>query len=349
GHLEGAGSDTASAFGFISFSDPLTVNDGAGGGGRAGGASRFPVNSRIYLWHGPPWNLEVDAIINSTNESLDDAHSSPGLHAAAGSGLAEECATLGGCRAGMAKMTNAYDLPARKVIHTEGPKYAVKYHTAAENALSHCYRSCLELLIENGLESIAMGCIYPREPASHVAIKTVRRFLEKQKGKITGVIFCTPYPAADILAKEGISAEVINLRSIRPLDRATINASVRKTNRLAKALAEKNERDMQVQREQAERDRIGDTLDFEIKRWSSGKESNLRALLSTLQYSLSASLLPLRLPAPDCFLHGGALHCSEYDVPVASLLPLRPSPRRLSTPALHPSARRCTRRREALQ
>jgi O-acetyl-ADP-ribose deacetylase (regulator of RNase III) len=40
----------------------------------------------------------------------------------------------------------------RKVIHTVGPKYAVKYHTAAENALSHCYRSCLELLIENGLD-----------------------------------------------------------------------------------------------------------------------------------------------------------------------------------------------------
>uniref|UniRef100_A0A452YBG4 Macro domain-containing protein n=1 Tax=Aegilops tauschii subsp. strangulata TaxID=200361 RepID=A0A452YBG4_AEGTS len=102
----------------------------------------------------------------------------------------------GGCRTGMAKMTNAYDLPARKVIHTVGPKYAVKYHTAAENALSHCYRSCLELLIENGLESIAMGCIYteaknyPREPAAHVAIRTVRRFLEKQKGKIAGVIFC---------------------------------------------------------------------------------------------------------------------------------------------------------------
>lgn len=94
----------------------------------------------------------------------------------------------------------------RRVIHTVGPKYAVKYHTAAENALSHCYRSCLELLIENGLQrwaaiailfyfsflfffflqkvtllgkficSIAMGCIYteaknyPREPAAHVAI-----------------------------------------------------------------------------------------------------------------------------------------------------------------------------------
>ncbi|KAJ1295415.1 hypothetical protein BS78_01G222100 [Paspalum vaginatum] len=200
---DGAGSEPPAASGFLSFSDPLTGDDGAAGGARGGGAaaSRFPadqeINSRIYLWRGQPWNLEVDAVVNSTNESLDEAHSSPGLHAAAGSGLAEECATLGGCRTGMAKMTNAYDLPARKVIHTVGPKYAVKYHTAAENALSHCYRSCLELLIENGLESIAMGCIYteaknyPREPAAHVAIRTVRRFLEKQKGKLAGVVFCT--------------------------------------------------------------------------------------------------------------------------------------------------------------
>ncbi|XP_022734507.1 protein GDAP2 homolog isoform X2 [Durio zibethinus] len=166
-----------------------------------GMVSRFPVdheiNSKIYLWRGQPWNLEVDAVVNSANENLDEANSSQGLHAAAGPGLAEECATLGGCRTGMAKVTNAYDLPARRVIHTVGPKYAVKYHTAAENALSHSYRSCLELLIDNGLRSIAMGCIYteaknyPREPAAHVAIRTVRRFLEKQKDKITAVVFCT--------------------------------------------------------------------------------------------------------------------------------------------------------------
>nr|DAD31380.1 TPA_asm: hypothetical protein HUJ06_010231 [Nelumbo nucifera] len=182
------------------FLDPLTSASGADNGA-SGTTSRFPVdheiNSKVYLWRGNPWNLEVDAVVNSTNESLDEAHSSPGLHAAAGPGLAEECMTLGGCRTGMAKVTNAYDLPARRVIHTVGPKYAVKYHTAAENALSHCYRSCLELLIENGLQSIAMGCIYteaknyPREPAAHVAIRTVRRFLEKHKDKITAVVFCT--------------------------------------------------------------------------------------------------------------------------------------------------------------
>ncbi|KAL5553686.1 hypothetical protein UlMin_041087 [Ulmus minor] len=182
------------------FPDPLTSLYGAESGSN-GVVSRFPVdheiNSKIYLWRGNPWNLEVDAVVNSTNENLDEAHSSPGLHAAAGPGLAEECATLGGCRTGMAKVTHAYDLPARRIIHTVGPKYAVKYHTAAENALSHCYRSCLELLIENGLQSIAMGCIYtetknyPREPAAHVAIRTVRRLLEKQKDKIKAVVFCT--------------------------------------------------------------------------------------------------------------------------------------------------------------
>jgi len=71
---EGAEFEATSASGFITFSDPLTVDDddGAGADGRAGAASRFPVdheiNSRIYLWRGQPWNLEVDAVVNSTNE-----------------------------------------------------------------------------------------------------------------------------------------------------------------------------------------------------------------------------------------------------------------------------------------
>uniref|UniRef100_A0A0A9GHY8 J domain-containing protein n=1 Tax=Arundo donax TaxID=35708 RepID=A0A0A9GHY8_ARUDO len=68
--------------------------------------------------------------------------------------------------------------------------------------------------------------------------------------------------------------------------RARFERHQRTRERAAKALAEKNERDMQVQREQAERHRIAETLDFEIKRWAAGKEGNLRALLSTLQYVL---------------------------------------------------------------
>ena len=68
--------------------------------------------------------------------------------------------------------------------------------------------------------------------------------------------------------------------------RARFERHQRTRERAAKALAEKNERDMQVQREQAERHRISETMDFEIKRWAAGKEGNLRALLSTLQYVL---------------------------------------------------------------
>jgi len=179
--------------------DPLTGSEN--GETNVGNTSKFAldhdVNAKLYLWRGTPWALEVDAVVNSSNENLDEAHSSPGLHSAAGPELAEECATLGGCRTGMAKITNGYDLPARRVIHTVGPRYAVRYHTAAENALSHCYRSCLELLVEHGLQSIALGCIYteskgyPREPAAHVAIRTVRRFLEKHKDKINAVVFCS--------------------------------------------------------------------------------------------------------------------------------------------------------------
>uniref|UniRef100_A0A7N0TCW8 Macro domain-containing protein n=1 Tax=Kalanchoe fedtschenkoi TaxID=63787 RepID=A0A7N0TCW8_KALFE len=141
--------------------DPLTSSPENGSLGNE--VSRFPM----------------DVVVNSTNENLDEAHSSPALHAAVGSNLTEECATMVGCQTRKAKVTKAYDLPARRIIHIVGPKYAIKYHTAAENALSHCYRSCLELLIENGLQSIAMVCKYteaknyPHEPAAHVAIRTV--------------------------------------------------------------------------------------------------------------------------------------------------------------------------------
>ncbi|KAL6884693.1 hypothetical protein ACP4OV_010629 [Aristida adscensionis] len=68
--------------------------------------------------------------------------------------------------------------------------------------------------------------------------------------------------------------------------KARLDRHQRTMERAAKALAEKNERDLQAQREQEERHRIGDALDFEIKRWTAGKEGNLRALLSTLQYVL---------------------------------------------------------------
>ncbi|KAK7282268.1 hypothetical protein RIF29_10916 [Crotalaria pallida] len=68
--------------------------------------------------------------------------------------------------------------------------------------------------------------------------------------------------------------------------RARLDRHQRTQERVAQALAEKNQRDLQTQREQAERHRLAETLDFEVKRWAAGKEGNLRALLSTLQYVL---------------------------------------------------------------
>eukprot|EP00250_Pteridium_aquilinum_P035459 c9454_g1_i1 orf=16-1599(+) len=190
---------------------PYLVSGKAGGGSLADplispspspspSPSKFPchplLNSKLFVWRGDPWALVVDAVVNSSNETLDVKESSPGLHAASGPRLAEECAGLGGCRPGMAQITGAYELPARRVIHTVGPKYVDKYHTAAENALNRCYQSCLELLIENGLQSIALGCIYteskgyPREEAAHVALRTLRRFLDKHKDRISAVVLC---------------------------------------------------------------------------------------------------------------------------------------------------------------
>ncbi|KAF7071043.1 hypothetical protein CFC21_076455 [Triticum aestivum] len=86
-----------------------------------------------------------------------------------------------------------------------------------------------------------------------------------------------PVPSDEFQAVEGESEE---------RRRARLERHQRTRERAAKALAEKNERDMNVQREQAERDRISESLDFEIKRWAAGKEGNLRALLSTMQYVL---------------------------------------------------------------
>jgi O-acetyl-ADP-ribose deacetylase (regulator of RNase III) len=163
--------------------------------------SPFPVNhkinSQIKLWRGDIWNLEVDVLVNSTTEALKEKSGlAYEIFSRAGPKLLEELISLGGCKTGECKLTGGHNLLAKHVIHTVGPRYQDKYRTAAENALHSCYRGCLEIAVEQNLHSIAFCVInsekrgYPPELGAHIALRTVRRFLEKFGRPLEHVVFC---------------------------------------------------------------------------------------------------------------------------------------------------------------
>jgi O-acetyl-ADP-ribose deacetylase (regulator of RNase III) len=141
------------------------------------------ADPRIEVFEGDITRLAVDAIVNAANSSLLGGGGVDGaIHRAAGPALRAECATLGGCRPGEAKITKGYDLPARHVIHTVGPVWHGGAHGEAET-LAACYRNALALAVRHGLASIAFPGIstgvygYPPEPAARIAVGEVERFL----------------------------------------------------------------------------------------------------------------------------------------------------------------------------
>ena len=168
-------------------------------------ADLTPVQPGLYLWQGDITTLAVDAIVNAANSRMlgcfvpchgciDNA-----IHSAAGVQLRLECARIMAQQqteepTGKAKITKAYNLPCRYVLHTVGPIIHGMVTRRDRELLAACYRSCLELAAEYGLKSVAFCCIstgefhFPNELAAQIALRTVNAYQQENPNRIE-VIF----------------------------------------------------------------------------------------------------------------------------------------------------------------
>lgn len=154
------------------------------------------VARRIRVVEGDLAQLHVDAIVNAANETLLGGGGVDGaIHRAAGPELVAECRTLGGCATGAAKVTGAYELPARFVIHTVGPVWHGGGRGEPE-LLASCYRRSLEEAERLGVGSVAFPGIstgvygYPVQLAAQIAVCEVHAWLSCHELPV-GVVFCT--------------------------------------------------------------------------------------------------------------------------------------------------------------
>ncbi len=150
----------------------------------------------ISIVRGDITKQEVDAIVNAANNSLLGGGGVDGaIHRAAGPELLEECRRLNGCATGEAKITRGYRLPSRFVIHTVGPVWCGG-HQGEDGLLAGCYRSCLSLAKNHGLQSIAFPAIstgaygFPVERAAKIAMREIQAFVEANSNPSDVKIVC---------------------------------------------------------------------------------------------------------------------------------------------------------------
>ena len=168
-------------------------------------AELTPVQQGIYLWQGDITTLKCDAVVNAANSGMTGCYIpnhrciDNAIHTFAGMQLRLICDNLMEQQgypepAGGAKITPAFNLPSRYVLHTVGPVISGKVKKHERELLASCYRSCLELAAKNKLESVAFCCIstgefhFPNELAAEIAVQSVKDFFRLQTG-VKKVIF----------------------------------------------------------------------------------------------------------------------------------------------------------------
>ena len=169
-------------------------------------ADLTPIQPGLYLWQGDITALRCDAIVNAANSGMTGCYVPNHrcidncIHTFAGVQLRLYCEEMMEAQGhaeptGQAKITPAYNLPCRYVLHTVEPIVGGHLTETHCRQLADCYRSCLSLAAENGLKSVAFCCIstgefhFPNEKAAEIAVATVKEFLAQKETSVEKVIF----------------------------------------------------------------------------------------------------------------------------------------------------------------